>query len=185
MLATIALIALFLGERPVRADADVGFQTAAVTGVDMPALSTRLALGGVAHRMWTPLPPLALGLRVSLSATSLAYGNNDGEPVIGRRSGYSPDYLEDAFTVLPSLAFALRWQPGDLVRVTGSVGAGFIVSSEMKEFSMFPLPTAGVAVDVRIPGTEGLRVRAGVDRTVVHSWTEGLVLLHLGLIWDL
>jgi hypothetical protein len=135
--------------------------------------------------MWHPRPTLGLGLRVALSATSIAYGNNDGEPVIGRRSGSNLSYFQDAFTVLPSLAFAARWQLGDLVRVTGSLGAGFIVSSEMEGWSLVPLPTVGAAVDVRIPGTEGLRARAGVDQTPFFSWTEGLLLLHLGLIWDL
>ena len=181
---TIALTALFLGERPAAAAADVGFQTLAVTGVDMPDLSARFAVGGVAHRMWNPLPPLGLGLRVSLSATTLPYGNNDGEPSVGERSGYNSGYLHESLTVLPSLALAARWQPGDGgIRAGATAGFTFLVSSEMGGWSLLPMPTFGIELDARIPRTDGLRARAGVDYIGLPSW--GLVLAHLGLIWDL
>lgn len=180
----LLITAILVGQRAAFAAVDAGFQTGAVAGVDMPALSTRLALGGVGHRMWSPLPPLALGLRGAVTMTSLSYGSNDGEPVIGRTSGSNSAYSKDALTVIPSLAVTARWQPSDVVRAGVSAGAAFVVSSEMGGFSLFPQPTVGAELDVRIPRTSGLRARAGADY-LGPTLATGLLLFHVGLIWDL
>ena len=185
-LPAIAFIAAAsLGARPAAAAADVGFQTGPVIGVEMPAQSPRPALGGVAHKMWNPLPALGLGIRATATFTSLVYGSSDGEPVIGHASGNNSAYREEAVTVVPSLAFAFRLQPTDAVRFTGALGVAFVASSEMGGHSLFPLRTAGAAVDVRL--TERMRARAGVDlaATTIKALTPGLLLGHLGLTWDL
>jgi hypothetical protein len=178
------LSTILLGAPPASATVDAGFQTGALGGVDMPALSTRFALGGVVHRMWSPAPALGLGLRGAVTMTSLSYGSNDGEPVIGRISGNNSGYFKDALTVIPSLALALRWQSSDLVRAGLSAGVATVASSEMKGFSLFPQPTVGAELDVRLSQTRGLRARAGVDYLGPTLGT-GLLLVHVGLLWDL
>jgi hypothetical protein len=179
----VFFIAAWLTQRQAAADADVGIQTGPLVGVESPALSPRLALGVIGHKLWRPLPELGLGLRASLGLTSLGYGSNDGEPVIGATSGYNPTYLHEALTFIPSLAFAARLRATEAVGVTGVLGASLLISSEMKEFSLFPMPTVGAAVDVRVPSTKTLRARGGVD--LISNGHFGLLLCQLGLSWDL
>jgi hypothetical protein len=179
----VFLIAAWLNQRQAAADEDVGIQTGPVVGVETPALSPRLALGLIGHKLWRPLPDLGLGLRASLGLTSLAYGSNDGEPVIGGTSGYNPTYLHEALTFIPSLAFAARLRATEAVGVTGVLGASLLMSSEMKELSLFPMPTVGVAVDVRVPSAKTLRARGGVD--LISNGHFGLLLCQLGLSWYL
>jgi hypothetical protein len=188
-LVFLAAAVAALTAAPAQASVDVGIQTGPVVGVDMPDLTVRPAMMVVGHRMWCPAARLHLGVRAAIGVTALPYGNNDGEPVIGRRGGYNPAYFETAPTVIPSLAFAPRLEITDDLRVGAALGVAFMVSSEMGSMSLIPLKTAGLAVDYRLTkGTGGsLGGRLGVDWTAstFGSMSPGVVTPYLGLVWEL
>jgi len=182
--AALLVTALLVGGRSAFAAVDAGFQTGAVAGVDMPQMSKRLALGGVGHEMWSPLPALALGLRGAVTMTSLSYGRIAGHPLIGRISGDNPSYFKDVLTVIPSLAVEARCQPVDVLRAGVLAGVAFVVSPEMGGSSFHAQPTMGAELDLRISRTHDLWARAGADY-LGPTLATGLLLVHGGLLWDL
>jgi hypothetical protein len=185
--AVAALAAGMTGGRPASASVDVGVQTGAVVGVEMPKLPARLALIAEGNKMWAPLPALELGIRGAVGLTTLSYGNEDGAPVIGDVSSYNPTYLEEAVTLLPAVTLASRWRLGDAARLTAALGVTFLVSGELRGYSLFPMPTAGLGLDFTMVKTASgwMRARVGVDYIALLGWSPSLVTPTLGLSWDM
>lgn len=181
------LVGAFTAEPALRAEVSVApdLSVGALLGVHLPELSVRPTLGVGATCWWKPTARLDLGIQATLTLTSIPYGNNDGEPVIGNRGGYNPAYLEEDLTALPRLAFAWRYALSDATSLRGLLGATFLLAGEMKEFALVPFPTAGIAVETKLGHSGSLKLRAGVEYILfVIDFNKGMVAPSVGLAWN-
>ena len=144
------------------------------------------AAGGFAVQFtWPIVGRLRLGIRQSLAFSALPYGSNDGEPVIGERSGYNPDYLEESLTAFPLTTFVLGFGLTSWLELDASVGVGFIASSELSERSLIPRPACGVGINAHLVdvGSWALLLRLQADYLPeVFDSAEGLFLPQLAVV---
>jgi hypothetical protein len=160
------------------------FEPGALIGQGLPLISVRPTLGGDVTTWWSPGQHLDLGLESGIAVTSLPYGNNDGEPVLGKRGGYNPSYLNESVTLMPRMMFGSRAFLLARTWVGAFVGSSWLASSELGRFSLIPYPTGSLAIETRFgaDGRYGVRAAFSYMRLWVSSG-DALMTSTLAFTW--
>jgi hypothetical protein len=159
------LVVLFLGAvspaRAHRLEGSVGAGLVVARGFS--ELKQRPTVGADATHWWAPTTGLELGLQMGGDVTSFPYGNADGEPDLGNRSGYAPSILTESITLMPRLLFGARRALGESAGLALYAGPTFLVSEQLGLFSIIPHPTISLAVDIKFGAGSRFGIRAGVS----------------------
>jgi hypothetical protein len=129
---------------------------------------------------WPVSDAIRIGLRQELAFTTIAYGNYDGEPLIGKK-GENYDILEWAPTFIPSTTLWLKLEASARVSIDASLGVALMASSPLGFFySFLPVPSGGVGLELLLSDDKAFpwRLRAQCD-TLVHVWHKERFVLFL------
>lgn len=156
----------------------------ALIGVGEPELSARPTVGGDVSWWWAPHSSLHIGLATGVGLSSLPFGCNDAQPLIGERGGAGcANDLREQFVLLPSALFAARFLLGPRAAVGAHIGTTFIMTGGLQEYLLYPYPTAAIFVESRFGETDRFGLRASLGYIKI-AYRESHALLAPTLAFD-
>jgi hypothetical protein len=181
------VVVLATGSLPgiARAEVESTAKLGVLIGVDSPELVARPLVGGSLD-VWWGSDLVKVGLQAAGTVSVLPYGRGDGEPLIGRRAvGSEAEYLHNAVTLMPRVAFLFRARTSQRTSAVGLFGGTFFVSSETGKYGLLPFPTIGMAAEVTRSTDSNIAGRVGVEYILLQDWDKarGLFGPTVGLTW--